>query len=224
MASDLALAEERERLRIARGVHDDVGQMLAVTMMKFRSLQASLGAGRRSAEFEQIRELLDGVFGRIRSFTFELSSRFLYELGLEAEIEHRAERLQAEHGITVTFTDDGSDKPLAEDLAVTVAQAVRELLFNVAKHASADHVDVRVCREEQCVCVHIDDDGVGFDPARLEAETTADSGYGLFNIRERLKHLGGRLEVQSAPDLGTQVTLVAPLTDGPAFGGGRPDG
>jgi signal transduction histidine kinase len=88
---------------------------------------------------------------------------------------------------------------------------VRELLFNAVKHAQARHVKVTIRRDNHHIRINVEDDGVGFDTAKLGYYASGTSGFGLFSIRERLDYLGGRLELESEPGHGTQVSLVAPL-------------
>jgi signal transduction histidine kinase len=126
-----------------------------------------------------------------------------------------AEQLQGQYGIPCRFEDDGQPKPVGDNLRGVLFRAAREVLHNVAKHAQARQVSIRVQRGDGRLRVTIEDDGIGFDATSLAATAGGGRGFGLFNIRERLAHLGGCLEIQSAPGQGTRIVLVAPLSDAP---------
>jgi signal transduction histidine kinase len=108
------------------------------------------------------------------------------------------------------FADDRQPKPLAEEVRVIVFQAVRELLHNVTKHAGAKHVSVSLSREDDYLQVQVKDDGRGFDSRKAGLGVSKAEGFGLFNLREQLDYIGGRVEVESSKE-GTVVTIVAPL-------------
>jgi PAS domain S-box-containing protein len=211
LSSELILTEERERRRIAAQLHDRIGQSLTLAKMRLGAArQASLSDGARS-KLDEVRELLDATIHDARSLMFELSPPVLYELGFEPAVEWLAERFQERHGIPTSFEDDRAPKPLAADLRVFLFQAVQELLLNVAKHAQAKSVHLSVRRDGDQIVVGVEDDGIGCDPSRVAAVGAPDAGFGLFNIRERLGLLGGRLEVESAAGAGTRAWLRALL-------------
>ena len=156
--------------------------------------------------------LVDQMISDTRSLMFDMSPPVLYELGLEAGLEWLCEQVQAEHGITCVFEDDGQPKPLGDDARGLLFWDVRELLANVVKHARATMATVSIRRDGDEVRVTVEDDGKGFDPRRVEKRAR---GFGLFSIRERLTEFGGRMELHSAPSKGTRVTLVFPLEHHP---------
>jgi signal transduction histidine kinase len=213
LASQVSLAEEQERRRIAAGLHDDVGQMLALIKMKLGTIDPH-GISAVSDDLRSVRKLLDEAIRRTRSLTFDLGARVLYEFGLATAIENLVDQFREQHRITATFEDDERPKPLDEGIEVALYRATRELLHNVAKHARAQHIVVRLsCDTDTCRCVRIEasDDGVGFDPARHGAQPPKGGGFGLFNIRERLEYVGGKMTIDSTPGEGTRVTLQAPM-------------
>jgi PAS domain S-box-containing protein len=211
MASELALIEERERRRIADALHEQIGQNLALARIKLGGLLEVSGVERCRSEAEAIRGLLEGAIAQTRSLTFELSPPVLYELGLEAALRALTERFREQHGLAADFSDDGRPKPLADAVRVLLYQAARELLVNVVKHARAGRVRVEIGRREDTVRVEVADDGAGFAHAEERIRSGGEGGFGLFSIRERLRHLGGACEVQSAAGQGTRVVLIAPL-------------
>jgi PAS domain S-box-containing protein len=210
LASTLSLSEERERRRIARNLHDRIGQCLAFAKLKLSAISHAGPHQNHDESIHQIRALIEQAMGDTRSLTFELSPPVLYELGLVAAIEWLARRFQQEHGILTRFHDDGLPKNLDEDFRIVLFQAVRELLVNIVKHAQATHVQVLVRRDGDALRVIVEDDGAGFDLGRASV-TGSPSGFGLFSIRERLDYLGGQVKIRSEPGEGTRITLIAPL-------------
>ncbi|HYE31465.1 MAG TPA: PAS domain S-box protein [Methylomirabilota bacterium] len=208
LASNLSLSEERERRRIATNLHDRIGQSLAFAKLKLSALAKT--SPNATDAINEVRDLIEQAIGDTRSLTFELSPPVLYELGLPAALEWLARKIQREHGIATRFHDDGLPKVVDEDIRVVLFQAVRELLVNVVKHARATHAQVLLRRESDALRIIIEDDGVGFDPAKMAGGSDG-SGFGLFSVRERLDYLGGRVKIRSEPGLGTRVTLLAPL-------------
>ncbi len=212
LAAQIAVAEERERRRIARGLHDEIGQSLALMKMRLGSLrEVAANEPDKAKDLEEIRSALDKAIVHIRSLTFELGSRILYEFGLETAIENLAEQMHR-HGLGSTFHDDRQPKPLDEEIRVIVFQAARELLHNVAKHSGAKRVDVSITRTaDNYVCIEVHDDGKGLNPQKAGHALTTEGGFGLFNVRQQLDYIGGRLEIQSAPGQGTRTTIIAPI-------------
>ncbi len=159
-------------------------------------------------------KLIDEAVISTRSLTFELSPPILYELGLEAALEWLTEEMESKHGIHCRFEDSGQPKPLDHDIGVLLFQTVRELLVNVRKHARARNVEVSIKRSGANILIKVEDDGVGFDMKRLCPRGGKPDGFGLFSIRERMRHVGGQVEIKSAPGQGTRVTVTAPLRQG----------
>jgi signal transduction histidine kinase len=212
LASQLTLAEERERRRIAAYLHDQVGNTLALANLKLEELQKN-GAPKAAhlrAELQKVCRLMRQAIQDTHVLTFQLSSPILYELGFEAAVEWLLEELAKKHDIVTFFEADGQSKPLNDDVRTMLYQAVNELLVNAVKHARPRNLKVALWREGDELMVSVEDDGVGFNPAEA-ASRHKRGGFGLFSIRERLKPFGGRLEVESAPGDGAQITLTAPL-------------
>jgi PAS domain S-box-containing protein len=206
MASELILAEEESRRRIAKDLHDQIGQTLVSCLIRLGDLKANCSDA-VAGSIEECRRSLSEVVSATRALTFELASPVLYEIGLEAAIERLLEQHQRDSGFSVSFKVDGDIARLPDDVRVTLYGAVRELLANVAKHARAKNVSVHVIHEPGQVRIVAADDGVGFDPWTISTHGSDSSGVGLFSARERLEYMGGSLEVKSAPAMGTTVAL-----------------
>jgi signal transduction histidine kinase len=212
LTSQLCLAEERERRRIAVFLHDNIGQKLAIAAIKLGQLREAAAAQPSvAASLDEVRQLFKQIIQDTKSLTFKISSPILYELGLEAAVEWLTEELQSQHGLITFFEDDDAPKPLADEVRVLLFQAVNELLVNVVKHAKAREVQVAIRREDGQIAISIHDDGVGFDVAAMRSRWgRKDFGFGLFSIRERLRAFGGAMTIQSGYE-GTTITLKAPL-------------
>lgn len=213
LASELTLAEERERRRIASEVHDHIGQNLAFARMKLGELRKSTTSPDSLATVDEIMELINGTIQDTRSLVSEVGSPVLYELGFAAAVEWLAKETQKHHGIVMGFEDDSHPKPLGNDLQVLLFKAVRELLANLAKHSQASRGTVSISRYGDQIRVDVTDDGIGFDAKQIGQTVDAKSGFGFFSIMERLEPLGGCFEVHSTPGHGTRATLRAPLSD-----------
>ena len=210
LSSEVSLAEERERRRIASDLHDRIGHALANASMKLRLVKDSVSSADVSKHIDAIHLLIDQSISDTQTLTFELSPPILYDLGLEAALDWLTEQTQQQHDIPVEFIDDMTSKPIDESLRVLLFQATRELLHNVVKHARATKVSVAISKEDAFVRITIHDNGVGFEATKTETGVKK-GGFGLFSIQERLKHQGGSLEITSGPDAGSTVTIVSPM-------------
>lgn len=213
LTSALALAEERERRRLAMDLHDSIGQDLALAKGKVGLLKATQEAVALSAPLGEIQTLLDQIIQQTRTLTFELSPPILHELGLEVALEWLAEQTQNRHGLDVQIAERGARVALKDDRRIIVFRAVRELLFNVIKHAQAHSIRIDIRREAEMIFVSVKDDGKGFDTSLLAAVDRSDRGFGLFSIQERMDSLGGTIAVDAKVGEGTCVVLAVPWQD-----------
>jgi signal transduction histidine kinase len=221
LATELTLAEERERRVIASDLHDHIGQALAIIRARLREMQSSAVFSGMEKNIEDTLELLDQTIQSTRTLTFEISPPVLYDLGLEPALQWLCRQFQKKHGLPAEMTSEGSGPPVPDDIQITVFRSVQELLLNVAKHARASSVRVHLARLPAALRVEVRDDGVGFDASREGASMDDHGGFGLFSIRERLRVLGGALGVSSSLGRGAAFTLDLPLA-GSAGRGGAP--
>jgi len=224
LASELSLAEERQRRRIATDLHDQISQLLALSMIKIQTLRESANDVNLK-DFDEICKMLDRTIQDVRTLTFDLSSPTLYKFGLETAVEELLDdQLREVHGIDYEFTDDKLPKPLDDDIRVLLYQSVRELLINIIKHAQAKKVVVNIQKINKNMQITINDDGVGFNLNKVEPLTSRGGGFGLFNIKERLDYVGGNLEIESQPGDGSRFILTTPLKEGTNLSEGDSDG
>ena len=213
LASELTVAEERERRRLARFLHDEVGTLLITSKIKLGTLRKSATDANLATALDQACDSLDKAINHTRTLTFDLSSPILQELGLEAATaEWLSEEIEQKHGIAVEFEDDGTRIPIDDDLASLIFRDLRELLVNVVKHSQADEVAVSMEKSDRRITITVTDNGVGFDPAEASAKRSSKAAFGLFSIRQRLGQIGGSLEIDSAPGRGCRVVMMTPLT------------
>jgi PAS domain S-box-containing protein len=211
LASELSLAEERLRRRIAAELHDHIAQNLAISKIKLESLKDDVKPG-LAKSLKEVINLISQTIDASRSLTFEISPPVLYELGFETAIGWLARQTRQRFGLDVEFINDEKPKPLNADIRILLFQAVRELLVNVVKHAKAKKAKVYALAVGDNIQVTVEDNGVGFDITALNpAKDFTKGGFGLFNIRERLDQIGGSVIIQSGRKKGTQITLTAPM-------------
>ena len=217
LATQLSLAEERERRRLACHLHDHVGQTLAAAQMRLDAIPDAPGGAALAQAVAGVGDLIEQAIGHTRSLTADLSPPVLYEAGFEAALEWLADRVGRQYGLRVEVDAAGGPhvpRPTAlpDWLRGLLFQAVRELLTNVAKHARAGRARVSVDTAGRSVRVCVEDDGVGFDPtASPPSPPRGRGGFGLFNLRERLRSSGGSVTVDSAPGRGTRAEIRVPL-------------
>ena len=212
LASELTLSEERERRRLAASLHDSTIQLLAISKMKLGALEGSAPSATLAGELGGIHEFVGQALAQTRTLTFELSPPELHTFGLAAALAHLTRRMEKLHSIRFEYVDMDQPPELDEDLKVLLFRAVQELLLNAVKHAQAQNIRLSLSSEDKQLLIEVEDDGVGFDIPQEGHHLTDSRGFGLFSIRERLRHVGGRLEIHSSQGQGgTRVALVVPL-------------
>lgn len=219
LAGELTLAEQRERRRIAVILHDYLQQLLVAAKIRVAMLGGQDDDTRAKA-IAKAKELMDECIRVSTSLTAELSPPLLYEDGLGPALEWLARWMADKHGLTVNLSLEPGLPKLAEDVKILMFESVRELLFNVVKHARVRvaTVDARRVANDR-LQVTISDAGRGFAPAAIKPSgKTGGGGFGLFSIRERLALFGGQFTCASAPGQGSRFTLCAPCGAEPAAG------
>lgn len=224
LSSALVQTEERERRRISTALHDGIGQTLAAAKIKLGAIRSTLPASEMVRPVDETRDLISAAIQETRSLTFELSLPVLYEIGLKPALEWLAEQFKRKFGIQISVNEDGCEQGLEVPERVFLFQALRELCFNVVKHAHASHVTISIRQEQNSDVIRCDvaDNGIGFEARQHAPAPDTDMGFGLFSIREQLRQYGGTFTLQTNPGCGTRVVLRLPLkTENPCEGGGR---
>jgi len=211
MTSQLTLAEQRERSRLAGLLHDNLQQLLAGARLHLEIMAGEVAASEDPA-YRSTHDLINESIRTARSLSAELSPPVLFQKSLAEALEWLARWMRETHRLAVDLNLDAGVPPVPEELRVLLFQSVREILFNVVKHAGTDTARMVMWHQDERVMITISDRGSGFDPAeRLNVNNPASEGFGLFTIRERLISLGGAFDLVSRPEAGTTVSLVAPI-------------
>jgi signal transduction histidine kinase len=209
LAGRLIAAQEDERRRLARELHDDLSQTLAALALELAKLQSrdrqlpdAVRAGLEIAEL-RVNKLADDIHDMSRL----LHPSILDDLGLAAAIRAECERFSEREGVPVKAQIDSSSSELPADVALTLYRITQESLRNVAKHAEAGDVEVTLDASDKEVTLSVSDTGKGFDYERAREE----AGLGLVSMSERVRLLSGKLDVRSAPDMGARIEVRIPL-------------
>jgi len=218
LAVELTRAEERERQRVAEVIHDHLQQLLSVARINLATAIEGVTAEPVQKSLTDLDALLVESLDVTRSLAAELSPAILRRSGLAAALRWLGRWYQGRYGLQVAVEIEAEAEPDEETRAI-VFNGVRELLFNVVKHARAAKASIRLNRTaDGRAVIIVSDEGHGFDPETLRAEGGNAPGFGLFSLRERLEILGGQCEVSSAPGQGTSITLIVPPSKPPAPG------
>jgi signal transduction histidine kinase len=212
LASELILAEARERRTIAGDLHDHIGQALALARQKLQRLHGNAVFSGSEKEIETTQALIEQIIKYTRTLTVELSPPVLYELGLGPALASLAEQFNKKHHLPVIIRNNALPSDINDDIRITLYTAARELLTNVVKHANAKQAILSVGLKDGNIVITVADDGAGCPSLPVACDG---AGFGLFSIRERLKHFGGLLSIESLPGRGTTVTVVMPRQQQP---------
>jgi signal transduction histidine kinase len=209
LVSELVMAEERERKRIAGVLHDEIAQTLAAARMRLDLLQGPPAVPENAQTLQEVKAFLVQSIQETRALMSDIGNPLLFDMGLKAACESLAERLMRRHPVRILCDIGDAFKNLDPDVKTILYQLVRELLTNVVKHSQARNAHVLIDLEDGQFQVRVTDDGVGFDPRTLGAPSD-EGGYGLYSIRERLLAIDGSLGILSSPETGTVVTATVP--------------
>lgn len=204
-------AQEDERKRIARELHDDTSQALAALAVRLETAVATLPAGAPRERIEEAKALALQSLEGLHRLIFDLRPSVLDDLGLLSAIRWCAERHLEALGIAVRCEFSGMDRHLPPQVETALFRAAQEAIVNIAKHAEAETVLIQCALRERDLAIEIEDDGKGFDLQSLTRAGAPARGLGLLGIRERVELLGGTVEIESSPGQGTRVALAVPL-------------
>lgn len=214
LASELTLAEQRERRRMAKVLHDDLQQLLVGARFQLSPLQRYSDQAVHEA-VRTVNELLSKSVEISRTLTSELSPPILYEGGLIPALEWLGRWMLDKHGFRLQLDASGLEFDSApDDVKVLLFEVVRELLLNVVKHSGVRTAHVSVSRQDGRMQLVVKDEGRGFDPAEL-SRLGFSGGHGLFGVRERIESFGGDFDIDSRPGQGSCFTIVLPLVEIP---------
>jgi len=205
LGARMQVAREEEAKRIAREIHDDLGQALTVLKMDLARLRTRAASDPALAEpIAQMDGVIDGAVATTRRIAADLRPAILDDLGLAAAIAWHAEQVSARAGFEASVDVPKNDVSVDAAGSIVLYRVLQEALTNIARHAKATHVTIKLRERAPHVTLEIKDDGRGFDP---EAPTRS---FGLLGMRERTASVGGLLDVDSAPGRGTLVRAQVP--------------
>jgi signal transduction histidine kinase len=212
----LTVAEESERRKIAAGLHDHVGQSLALARLQVASARKSASESTLADKLDDISNTLLETLEDTQQLMLELSSPVMNEIGLSASISEWLEvQIGNRQGLKTEFIDnlpDNRKKTLDANVQTILFRNVRELLVKVVKHARANQVSVRIEDRSSSIRIIVEDNGIGFDPREVIHAGSKIGGFGLFSIEELMADLGGNLRIVSEPGKGCTAILSAPLS------------
>lgn len=213
MLTQVIDAQESERARVARDLHDEIGQSLTSVLLGLRLVEDSLDrpdldvedCRQRTAE---VRELVAAALRQVRTLAFDLRPTVLDDLGLTAALRRLVSEVGPRNALTVDLAVHGLDEDarVAPEVETVVYRVVQEALTNVARHAAASSASVVIARDAGRLRAVVEDDGQGFDP-----DAAPGSSLGMAGMRERASLVGGTLAVDAAPGRGTTVRLEVPV-------------
>ncbi|MCC6174727.1 MAG: sensor histidine kinase [Chloroflexi bacterium] len=205
LSSQILKAQEEERLRIARELHDETAQALASLLVRQRAAERTHDPAALQRTMADLRALTSEALEGVRRMALELRPTMLDDLGLVAALEAFARQFAQRTGVRVDVRATGGPDRLPPEVELVIYRVVQEALSNVARHSGATHADVTLTTEPTRLVVTVTDDGRGFDP--VAALDSRERSLGLFGMRERASLIDGRLTLTSAPGRGTSVHL-----------------
>jgi PAS domain S-box-containing protein len=206
-------AQEHERRRVSRDLHDSVNQILTASQFSLDSLGRSISPGdeRAQGQLKRTRDLVAQAMQEIRMISWNLRPKELDELGLVSAMHTLCHDLEQRTGVHVCFVTNTRQHQLDSDAAINCFRILQEALGNAARHSGATRIDVAFKTEERRIVLEIRDNGAGFIPQTLPPDSQSKSGFGLLNMRERASFARGTLHLTSAPGCGTSICVAIPI-------------
>jgi len=213
-------AQEEERRRIAREIHDSLGQMLTAIKFNVEILEdaASVQTEGDRRRIEDIKALLDNAMGEAREISYNLMPSVLVDFGLVPALQLLCDQFSKRNNLAVKVHTQGVGGRLDPGIEVGLYRITQEALNNVAKHAAAREVSVQLIADSKSLRLVIDDDGKGFHAERFDQRVRARRGMGLVSMRERAASFSGMFTLDSSPGRGTEIIVEVPLTESQADG------
>ncbi len=219
LADQVIQAQEEERRRISRELHDDTAQVLFAQLLRVTALKHSSDPELRSTA-EELEDLTVEAIESVRRLALELRPPALDDLGLHDALADLAQRFEAQLGIPISLKMSGTRGRLASEVELVLYRVAQEALTNAGKHARATRIVLELVRSDTGVTMRIEDDGRGFDPALTSARDGRGIGLGLFGMEERVGLVDGTLSIDRIDPHGTRITARIPLIeDTPAVSG-----
>lgn len=194
--------EERERKRIAEDLHDRIGEILITSSRLIEELKKKSPSPDISQGLDELDRTIDKFTKGTRSLISDLVPPVLYSVGLVAAIESLAEECKRQHNVAIHVEDAWQDFQANQEISIFLYKAVREFIHNSIKHGGADEIMASFARTDHTLTVIVQDNGSGFALEANQLTLNPDSGFGLFNIKNRAEYYGGGIEIAASTDLG----------------------
>lgn len=201
-------SQEEERQRIARELHDETGQQITTLMINLHFLENSNSMEEFNQKAGEFRELLTQTLQQVRLMSWKLSPTPLANLGLEEALQSFIKKYEESADWNIELNTRGlQEVTLSTETQINLYRAIQEALTNIARHAHAENVKIEFTAENEILLIEIEDDGVGFDVAKLTRQQNARGSMGLNTMKERVALIGGKLDIDSTPGEGTRITI-----------------
>ncbi len=211
LASRILSAQEAERVRVSRELHDDTGQALTLILVRLQLIENLTRDADVRRELAELRELVVDTLDGVRRLAVQLGPSILEDLGLRSGLEWLADRVREETGLRVELDLRCDDDRIPATVAIAVFRVAQEALTNVVRHAHATRIDLSLDDADGTLSLHVVDDGAGFDVAEARSRPTA--SVGLFGMAERVALVGGTLDIQSQQGAGTRLEVRVPVRE-----------
>ena len=211
----LITAQEEERKRVARELHDELGQTLSSTALSVEIAQRAVESdpNRVTQHLEQAHDLIADATDRMYDLILGLRPSVLDDLGLLPALRSHMERTLQPEGISVEIDGSGLSERLPPHLETALFRIFQEAISNIIRHAHANHVTLRIATKDELLEASIIDDGVGFESEAIQSDGVERRGLGILGMRERATLVGGEIDIDSGPGRGTRLRVIIPLRD-----------
>ena len=216
LSSHLLKVQEKEQRRISLELHDDLGQTLAVLKLHLQSIHDKMRQDNGTIKKDLAASLnsVDQIIESVRRLSRDLSPSILEDLGLSAALRWLVREFEERFKIKFASSIPGIDNLFPREGQTLIYRIFQEAFTNIGKHAQANHVSVEIKKEEKRVFFLVEDDGIGFDVAEQDVLDSTEKGMGLSAMDERVRMLGGQLEVYSQRNQGTTISFIVPIEKG----------
>ncbi|MCB0375746.1 MAG: ATP-binding protein, partial [Sinomicrobium sp.] len=195
--------QEKERLRVANELHDDLGSLMATVKLHFDNIKAN----KEDPALQHTHRLLDQAYQKIRGISHAKNSGVLAAQGLLPAVQKMAKNISAANTLAIEVFDFGLENRMENSLELTIFRIIQELVTNIIKHAEATKADIQLTQHKDSLNIIIEDNGKGFDVSKMK---TSDKGMGLHSIEKRVEHLEGDFTIESIMNRGTTIIIDIP--------------
>ncbi len=213
LSIQLSKTQEKERRMLASRLHDSVSQELFAAQLQLNTFEKKLAGGEPLQTVKPVKDQIQKVIRETKRLTFDLSPPVLYDFGLQEALESLGESVAAKYDIPVKTWYSGNLDKIDDEIKIVLYRILNELIHNSVKHARTEEIRISLHNSGHLISVDVEDDGIGFDADNLQTETAAYEGFGIFDIREKIQHLGGNLAIDSKPGAGTSIMIEVPVGD-----------